>query len=333
MRRILLLANPLFATPDGRALPRILRVFEEAGVEVEVLETGANRAAGAKARRAAAQDVDAIIVCGGDGTIFDVLQGLAGSDVPLGVIPFGTGNVLAQNLKVPGNLIEAARWLLTATPRLVPLGKITCCAPGGQQTWFFAMAAGMGVHAAMMEVARRNHKDRTGRLAYFAAGFNVLFTHPVQEFELEITTVEGEILQRRASEMIAVRVAELNMWRPGGSLDFPFLRLATVEGASRSRLAQASFQALLLGAGQRDRQPREHAAARYEDVLRVKCSPIPGVKYQVPIAVEADGEILGATCATIEMANASVRFLSSPATDNVINRQSIHPSIRQSIEG
>ncbi|HMD19192.1 MAG TPA: diacylglycerol kinase family protein [Alloacidobacterium sp.] len=314
MRRILLLANPLLAKHDGRALLSILHAFKDAGVEVELLESGPNRGAGAKAKRAVEQGMDAVIVCGGDGTVFDAVQGLAGSEVPLGIVPFGTGNILAQNLKTPKRTVEAARWMISAKPRSVPLGKITCCAPGGRQTWFFAMAAGMGVHSAMMEVARRNQKDRTGRLAYFAAGLKVLLSHPVQQFEMEITTVEGKVFQRRVSEMIVVRVAELNLWRPGGNLDFPFLRLASVEGSSRRRLAQASFQALFLGAGKRDRQLRENAAARYEDVLRVVCRPIPGAEYPVLVTVEADGEILGASCATIEMTEVNVKFLSCPAT-------------------
>ena len=315
MRRILLLANPLLAKQDGRALLSILRVFKEAGADVDVLETGANRAAGAKAKRAVEQGVDAVIVCGGDGTVFDALQGVAGTEVPLGIVPFGTGNILAQNLEIPRKPVEATRWLLAATPRPVPLGRITCCVPGGgSQSWFFAMAAGLGVHAAMMEIARRNHKDRTGRLAYFAAGFQVLFSHPVQEFELEITTVAGKVIQRRVSEMIAVQVAKLNLWRPGGNLDFPFLRLASVEGSSRWRLAQASFQALFLGAGKRDRELKENAPARYEDVLRVVCGPIAGAMYKPPIAVEADGEILGVSSATIEMADVNVNFLSCPTT-------------------
>lgn len=312
MRRILLLANSLFESRVERDISHIMHIFEQAGIDVEVGESGPNRAGGDKAKRAIEQGVDAIIVCGGDGTVFDILQGLAGSEIVLGIIPFGTGNVLAQNLKIPNRPVEAARWLLAASPRPVPLGKITCCTPTGRQSWFFAMAAGMGMHAAMMKAARGYEKNRTGRAAYFAAGLKVLFSHPVQPFDMEITTVEGKVLERRVSEMIAVRVAELNLWRPGGDLEFTFLRLASVEGQSRWRLAQASFQALFLGAGERDRQLRERGAACYEDVLRVACRPIPGVNYEVPIAVEADGEILGASCATIEMAGVSVRLLTSP---------------------
>jgi diacylglycerol kinase (ATP) len=309
VRKILLLANPLFKSRCGRDLPHIVRVFEQAGAQVEVLETGANRAAGGKARRAVEQGVDAVIVCGGDGTVFDVLQGIAGSDVPVGIVPFGTGNILAQNLRIPKKPVEAARWLLNAKPRSVPLGRITCCVPGGQQTWFFAMSAGMGMHVAIMEAARRSQKDRTGRAAYFAAGFKVLFAYPVQPFDLEITTAHEKVLKRQACEIIAVRVAELNIWRPGGNLNSPILRLASVDGESRWRLARAAFDALLLGGGQRNRRIAEGAPARYEAVLRVICRPIAGKLYRVPLSVQADGEVLGTSCATIEMAGVNLQLL------------------------
>src|ERR1700684_3161213 len=143
MKKILLFVNPaLQQTRERRRhVARVSSVFREAGAAIDVMETGENRAAGPKAKRAVAEGYDAIVVCGGDGTIFDVVQGIAGSDVPLGIIPFGTGNILAQNLKVPKDPVAAARWILCSTPRLVGLGKITCCAPGGRQTWLFAMAA------------------------------------------------------------------------------------------------------------------------------------------------------------------------------------------------
>lgn len=310
MRKIVLFANPVFASRGTRGLPDILNVFKRAGVEVELLETGANRAAGAQAKHAVEHGADAIVVCGGDGTVFDVLQGLVGSEIPLGIVPCGTGNILAQNLHIPKKPADAARWLLGAKTRPVPLGKITCYVSGDTQTWFFAIAAGMGFHAAMMGATHRLEKNRTGRTAYFGAGLKALLSHPVQPFAMKIETVEGKIFERRASEAIAVRVAELNLWRPGGDLDLPYLRLATVEGASRWRLAEASFEALVLGAGQRNGRFRKLNAARYEDVLRVECSPIPGLRYRAPIAVEADGEVLGASCATIEMAGMSVSFLS-----------------------
>lgn len=96
-----------------------------------------NRAAGAKAKHAVEHGADAIVVCGGDGTVFDVLQGLAGSEMPLGIIPCGTGNILAQNLHILKKSADTALWLLRAKPRAVPLRKITCCVSGGTRTCFF----------------------------------------------------------------------------------------------------------------------------------------------------------------------------------------------------
>ena len=313
MRRILLLVNPIFERNGRRFLPGIRQVFEKAGVRVEILEATPDRSAKDGIARAVEEHLDAVIVCGGDGTVFDALQGLAGTETPLGICPFGTGNILAQNLKIPLQPVEAARWLLAARPRPVPLGKITCPNATGECSWFFAMAAGMGGHAAMMKAAERYGKHSAGKIAYFAAGFETLFTYPLEAFEIEITTVGGEVFQRQVSELIAVRVAELNLWRPGGGLELPFLRLATVEGASRLRLAQASVEALLLDEGRRDRSPKAHAGARYEDVIRVDCRPIAGMQYKRPVTVEADGEILGSSRATIEMADVQVRMLENPS--------------------
>ncbi len=308
MRKILLLVNPVLQHTKARRrdIERVEAVFREHGASVEVMETGENRAAGPKAKRAAAQGYEAVVVCGGDGTIFDVIQGLAGSDVPLGIIPFGTGNVMAQNLKVPKDPVAAARWILRSHPRSVGLGRITCCTVGGRESWLFAMAAGMGMHASLMSEARRSGKSRVGRAAYFAAGGRLLLNHPIRPFDIEITTTNGSVIQAQVCEALAVRVAELNRWRPGGGLQFPFLRLATVEGNSRSRLALASFEALFRAAGARDREPSPNAAAIYRDVVRVVCKPSTGLKYEPPLGVQADGEVLGASCATIEMAGLNV---------------------------
>jgi diacylglycerol kinase (ATP) len=313
MRKILLFVNPVLQQTAARRrdISRVHQILRAAGATVDILETGENRAAGSKARRAVAEGYDTIVVCGGDGTIFDVIQGLAGSQVPLGIIPFGTGNVLAQNLKIPRDPVAAAQWILRSRPSPVGLGKVTCCVPEGRQSWLFAMAAGMGLHAALMSEARRSGKSRVGRAAYFAAGARLLLHHPVQPFDIAITTTQGSTIHQQVCEAIAVRVAELNRWRPGGGLAFPFLRLATVAGESRARLATATFEALFRSGGARDRTQAEDAAAYYQDVARIVCRPTAQRHYDPPLAVEADGEVLGASCAEIEMAGIQVLLLSA----------------------
>jgi diacylglycerol kinase family enzyme len=313
MRKILLFINPVLHQTAARRrdIARVETVFRDQGAAVKVMVTGENRAAGPKARRAVEDGYDAIVVCGGDGTIFDVIQGLAGSDVPLGIIPFGTGNVMAQNLKVPKEPAAAAHWILRSRPLSVALGRITCCSVGGRESWLFAMAAGMGMHASLMSEARRSGKSKVGKAAYFAAGGRLLLNHPIRPFDIKITTTSGSVIDAQVCEALAVRVAELNRWRTGGGLDFPFLRLATVTGDSRSRLALASFEALFRSGGARDREPAPKASAIYRDVDRVVCKPIPDRVYQPPIAVQADGEVLGASCATIEMSGLNISLCSA----------------------
>src|SRR3984885_2707840 len=224
MEKILLFVNPVLQQTGARRrdIARVHSTLCEAGAAVDILETGENRAAGPKAKRAVAEGYDAIVVCGGGGTIFYVIQGIAGSSVPLGIIPLGTGNVLAQNLKVPKDSVAAAHWILNSRSFPIPLGKITCCVPEGRQSWLFAMAAGMGMHAALMSEARRSGKSRGGRAAYFAAGGRLLLNHPVQPFDVQITTTSGSVIDAQVCEALAVRVAELNRWRPGGGLHLPF---------------------------------------------------------------------------------------------------------------
>jgi diacylglycerol kinase (ATP) len=312
MRKVLLFVNPVLqrTATRRRDIAGVASAFREAGCAVDILETGPNRAAGLQARQALTAGYDSFVVCGGDGTVFDVIQGMAGSNIPLGIVPFGTGNVLAQNLKIPKDPVAAVRWLLRSRPIPVPLGKITCCLPDGRQSWLFAMSAGMGMHAALMFEARRSGKDVTGRAAYFAAGGRLLLNHPVQTFDIEITTTSGSVIHEQVCEALAVRVAELNRWRTGGGLAFPFLRLATVAGASRTRLARAAFEALFRAGGARDRAQRNGAAATYQDVLRVVCRPIPHRDYMPALTVQADGEVLGSSCAEIEMSDQTLLMLS-----------------------
>ena len=126
MSRILLLVNPVVSARKRRAVPAVRAIFEDAGFGVQVAETTPHRGGIEVARRAVASGVSGIVVCGGDGTVFDVLQAVAGTDVLIGVLPFGTGNVLVQNLGLPRDPIAAARGLLHAEPVSVPLGVVTC---------------------------------------------------------------------------------------------------------------------------------------------------------------------------------------------------------------
>lgn len=309
MHRVLVFVNPVFEERPGHRAQtaRVVEMLKSSGLHTEVQETLSPQSAGDQARRAIEDGFDRIFVCGGDGTIFNVLQGVAGTEVPIGIIPMGTGNVLAQNLRLPRSALEAAKALLHAKPRSIPLGCVTIMRPAHQpgqpsgslaaKSWYFAMAAGMGLHAVLMSASDAWGKHIIGRASYYFAGISLLAHHRIQPFQAEITTVDGRILNQRVCEAIAVRVPELNRWRPGGRLEEPLLRLATVEASSRWTLVQASFQAIAQQNGHNS-APRVH----YNDAVRVVCRPIPDYEYETGVLVEADGEVLGSSSAVISMA-------------------------------
>jgi diacylglycerol kinase family enzyme len=327
MRRVLLFVNPVFEQRSVHrdAIARIALLLGSEGRSVEVVETLSAQSAGDQARRGIEDGFDTILVCGGDGTVFNVIQGVAGTEIPVGILPFGTGNVLAQNLDLPRNPVEAARKLLNACPRRIPLGRITLTVPDLPSTmleasgsrsrrtrpksWYFTMAAGMGLHATLMSIADGWGKRGIGRASYFLAGTSLLLRRRIQPFEIEVTAVSGEKSRHRVCEALAVRVAELNRWRPGGSLEHPVLRLATVDATGRWGLAEASFHALARTQSPNGNVSRARPSVRYRDALRVVCRPLPDYDYEGGVLAEADGEVLGASHAVIEMTKESFYLL------------------------
>ncbi|MGA8109651.1 MAG: diacylglycerol kinase family protein [Acidobacteriaceae bacterium] len=314
MRRVMMFLNPLLIHNEKRRaqVEEIAALLSKHGSDVNIEETLSAHSAGQQAQDAVAAGFDTFLVCGGDGTIFQVVQGLAGSEAALGVLPFGTGNVIAQNLKMPRHPVRAAELLLRAEPRTVKLAEITLNPVGHRkmQTWYFMIAAGMGVHAALMNLAPTGQgKRRGGRLAYFVGGARLLVEHPVQAFSIEMTLEDGTIRTETACEAIAAHVAEINRWRPGGDPFASWLRVAWVPPTGRMGLAHASFHAL---AGSRSNGHPGWGGlpfAQYTQVRRMICRPAEGSAYKEPLLVEADGEVLGASYTAIGAGEKTLRLL------------------------
>lgn len=311
MRRVLFFLNPLLMERRNRraTVDRVAIFLRTQGCSVEMQDTLSAHSAGEQAQDAVASGFDTIFVCGGDGTIFQVIQGVAGSNVTLGVIPFGTGNVLARNLRLPRDAMDAVRTQLNAEAVSIPLGKIVCKTPGHikDKNWYFTIAAGMGVHAALMNLAPTGAGKRVGgALAYYTGGIHLLVQHPVEPFDLEVTNTQGQVRRARVNEAIGIRVPEINIWRPGGNLLEPVMRLASVRQTGRMGLAHASFHALVtqkIGGNSGLPYPQ------YDDASQVVCRPIPDFDYRAPLLVEADGEVIGRERATITIAQRRLRLL------------------------
>src|SRR5439155_18018150 len=102
MRKAALFYNPISGRRRKHRLADVeaaRSILQSAGIEVEVAPTQAASDATAQVRMAIRDGCDTIVACGGDGTIHDVLQGLAGKDAALGIIPLGAANAIAHDLQ------------------------------------------------------------------------------------------------------------------------------------------------------------------------------------------------------------------------------------------
>src|SRR5271169_4099236 len=119
------------------------RILNAAGIRTELAPTTGRGSATGIARHAVAQNRELVIACGGDGTVNEVINGLAGSNVPMALLPAGTANILAKELGIPWNIPQAARLIADGTIRRIALGIAT-----------FAGANGNGHSEAMPEGGR-----------------------------------------------------------------------------------------------------------------------------------------------------------------------------------
>jgi len=174
LRDAVLIVNP--TAGGGRRVPQLdeaRRIFREAGIETELQETTAPGEATTFARRAVEQSRQLAIVCGGDGTVNEAVNGLACSQVPLAVLPSGTANVLAKELGLPWNLPRAAARIARAPYRRIALGLAIPEKSSGEPRYFLSLA-GAGADGALVSAVRPEIKLKSGIFAYWQEGFRQL---------------------------------------------------------------------------------------------------------------------------------------------------------------
>jgi diacylglycerol kinase family enzyme len=127
--------------------------------------------AGAIARQHIAEGASLIVVAGGDGTINEAAEGVVHTEVPLAVLPGGTANVLAMETKLGKRMELAAARLEECRPCRISVGHLTC-APGVSR--HFLLMAGIGLDAHIVRHVNPGLKARTGKFAYWVAGWSLL---------------------------------------------------------------------------------------------------------------------------------------------------------------
>jgi diacylglycerol kinase (ATP) len=158
-------------------------------MQVEALPTTGPRAAAEIARSVADRGADLILAAGGDGTINEVVNGMAHSSIPLAILPAGTANVLANELGLGKTMERAAETLTHCVPERVALGLFS--SDTGEPPRHFLLMAGAGLDADIVFHLNQRMKDRLGKIAYWLAGWS-RFGRKLPEF---LVTIEGRKYQ------------------------------------------------------------------------------------------------------------------------------------------
>ena len=311
IRRVALVDNPASGIQSSRREATVraaLDALASAGSEVEHLIINGPGSGSALAREAIARGCEAVIVCGGDGTVHEVMQALVGTDVALGVIPMGTANALAADLGLKTTPEKAIRRLLNARPVRVPVGRIFYrSAEGDERCKYFTVAAGVGADALLMARMDPVRKRKWGYLLYVFEAVRIWATHPFPLFRVELSgTGDGKPQVTEASQLLAVRVRSfgglLGTLAPGASLHSNSLRLVAFK--TRSRFSYLKF--LLAVVGHRQTFSREVELLKAQ---AVNCIPANG---SAEVYVEADGDVLGQLPARLEIAPETLTLLIPP---------------------
>jgi diacylglycerol kinase (ATP) len=163
------------------------RIFAGCGIQTDLAETTKAGDATEMAQRANDEGRQLVIACGGDGTLNEVVNGLAGQKnghrVPLALLPGGTANVLAKELNLPWDIPSAAEMLVRGVVRDIPLGLATPLNKPAK-TKYFLSVAGAGPDGMIVYSIDLDLKARVGILAYWWQGAREAFRYKFQHFRV-----------------------------------------------------------------------------------------------------------------------------------------------------
>jgi diacylglycerol kinase family enzyme len=191
-QRMLIIVNP-YATTVSDRLKNLVVYALQGRYEVEAVSTRAQNHATEICRETREGDFDVVVAFGGDGTLNEVANGLAGSGVPVTVLPGGSTNVVCRTLGIPNDVVDATEHLLGLADRFRPRSVDLGVANG--RRFVFACGAGLDATTAMRVDARPALKARGGRWFYTGMAVSSFYArylrNPVR-FRLEVGGAESE---------------------------------------------------------------------------------------------------------------------------------------------
>jgi diacylglycerol kinase (ATP) len=282
--------NPAAGKSAHEAVREALRRrFGASRIEYEVHETLKTQKVGEIVRARMREGFDLAVAAGGDGTVSDVIDGLVGVPKPLGIIPTGTGNLIARELGIPQDAEEAVE-VIASAPRS---RKIDAMRIGRR---VFVLNASVGISAAVVGSTTRESKNRFGRIAYFGTAVWKVFTSRSRYL---VVAVDGQAHEYRAVEAAIMNCGMLaRTLHPKGpeiSIDDGHLDV-WILGPKAIRDYPRYIRGILGG--------RPVDLARF-----ITAETSVTIRSSVPIPVQADGDIIGATPLEVELLPGAVLVL------------------------
>lgn len=301
MASVVLITNPAAARTDVVAVKAVAETFRRAGWNVELRATGGSGDARRFAEEAVADRTDLVGVYGGDGTTMQAAAALVGTEIPLGVIPGGTGNLLAGNLRIPTHPVRAARALIRGHYGRIDLG----CMARSDGDHYFAVACGAGYDARVMAETSTADKHRWRFAAYVATTLRLL--PELRNVEHQIT-VDGEEYEAQAALVLVANCGEVIppyvKLKSGIAPDDGLLDLVIIRADSFTESVRAVWELLREG-GTGAAGPGRVAYARGREISVTASTVQP---------VQLDGEPHGSTPFTARVMPGALRVLLPGAT-------------------
>ncbi len=184
LRRAAIIYNPV-ARGLSRHMPMLQRataLLAKQGIEAKLVATTAPGSAGAQTRREIEAGCDLIVAAGGDGTINEVVEGMLHTAVPLAILPGGTANVLAREMRMPIHIVKAAAQISALEPCRIAVGSLRLSDSAAR---CFVCMTGAGLDAEIVYRLNLDLKALAGKLAYYVSGFAQVL-RPVREFQVMV---------------------------------------------------------------------------------------------------------------------------------------------------
>ena len=290
---IVLIGNPAARAASPKKFSSAAAFLQAGGFDTEILLTEKSGDATRLAEETVRKRPFAIMAAGGDGTINEVINGMAGSDVPLAILPLGTTNVLAKELGIPEDLKGAIDAAVSRDPRTVSLGRIELNQESDSAfSRYFCLMAGIGFDGEAVYGINIAVKKRSGKAAYIFSGIkNLLHYSPNQLFY----NIEGKEYTGFSSITgKASRYGGNFKITPEADLSDPFLYTCIFQGNRRRDLLRYVFK-IMTG-----------RLFDEKDIVYLKSAVI---EVLGTAHIQIDGDYLGVTPAKITVAKDALKII------------------------